>query len=481
MSSVKKNFAYNSAYQILIMILPLMTAPYIARVIGAEGIGIYSFTYSIAFYFSMFIILGLNNYGNRSIAMVRDDPEKLSKTFWNIYATQFMMAVLVIAFYCIYLFCFVNPAYFTITAIQAIFLLAYAFDINWFFFGVEQFKLTVTRNAIIKLITVVCTFIFVKSSEDLWLYTLILALGMFFSNLILWLFLKRYIYFSKPEWKEMKSHIKPNLVLFIPVIAISLYKVMDKIMLGAMSSMTQTGFYENSEKIINIPQGIITALGTVMLPRMSNLAAKGDKKNSQRYMNLSMEMVMLLACALCFGIAGIAPIFAPIFFGEAFRVCGELISYLSIIILFLSWANVIRTQYLIPQCQDREYIASVFLGAVVNLIINLTLIPKYGAFGAVVGTIFAEAAVALYQTVIVRKELPIGKYFVNSIYFLFIGIAMFGIIRFIGVKLGESIFTICIEIIAGGAFYLICTFVYFIKRKNPVVLNILKQFKFFKN
>ena len=93
MSSVKKNFAYNSAYQILIMILPLMTAPYIARVIGAEGIGIYSFTYSIAFYFSMFIILGLNNYGNRSIAMVRDDPEKLSKTFWNIYATQFMMVL----------------------------------------------------------------------------------------------------------------------------------------------------------------------------------------------------------------------------------------------------------------------------------------------------------------------------------------------------------------------------------------------------
>lgn len=481
MSSIKKNFFYNSIYQILIMILPLITVPYIARIIGVEGIGIYSFTYSVALYFSMFILLGLNNYGNRSIAMVRDNLEELSKTFWNIYATEFMMAIFIIMLYFIYLFFFVDQKYLTIAAIQGVFLFAYAFDINWFFFGMEQFKLSVTRNTVIKLITIVCTFIFVKSNNDLWLYTFILAFGMFFSNLVLWLFLKRYIHFYKPKWKEMKIHIKPNLILFIPVIAISLYKVMDKIMLGTISSMVQTGFYENSEKIINIPQGIITALGTVMLPRMSNFAAKGDQKNSHRYIDLSMEMVMFLACALCFGIAGIAPIFAPVFFGETFRICGELISYLAIIILFLSWANVIRTQYLIPQCRDREYIVSVFLGAVVNLIINLTLIPKYGAFGAVVGTVFAEAAVALYQTIIVRKELPIKKYFVNSIYFLFVGTAMFGIVRFIGVKLGESIFTICIEIIAGGAFYLICTFVYFIKRKNPVVLNILKQFKFLKN
>lgn len=479
MGNIKKNFLYSSFYQILAMILPLITAPYIARVIGASGIGIYAFTYSIAYYFSMFILLGLNNYGNRSVAIGRDHPNRLNEVFWNIYAMQFFMAIIVIILYFYYILNVLDQKYFNIACIQSIYLFAYAFDINWFFFGIEQFKITVIRNSIIKLLTVICIFVFVKSSKDLWLYTLILSLGMLFSNLVLWIFLKQYIQFTKPKWKIIIKHLKPNLILFIPVIAVSLYKVMDKIMLGLMNNITQTGLYENAEKIVNLPQGIIIALGTVMLPKMSNLVAKGDEKNAQYYVNFSMEIAMFLACVLFFGIAGIAPVFAPVFYGEEFRACGQLISCLSIIIIFLSWANVIRTQYLIPNFKDKEYIISVFLGAFLNLIINLFLIPKYGAFGAVIGTIFAEATVALYQTFIVRKELPIKKYFKNSIYFFITGTIMFVIVRFIGYKLGESIFTICIEMIVGGMVYFIFTLIYFIKRKNPIVLNILKRLKFF--
>ena len=175
MNTVKKNFMYNTAYQILILIIPLVTAPYLSRVIGAEGIGIYSYTYSIAYYFGLFILLGLNNYGNRKIAQVKDNKEKLSKEFLSIYLMQVMMSIIVIGIYGIYI-TLNNYTYKIIQVIQIVYLISVALDINWLFFGLEKFKITVTRNFLIKILTFICIFIFVKNEQDLWVYTLIMSL-----------------------------------------------------------------------------------------------------------------------------------------------------------------------------------------------------------------------------------------------------------------------------------------------------------------
>lgn len=337
--SVKKNFIYNIFYQILVIIIPLITTPYIARVIGAEGVGIQSYTYSIANYFVLFAMLGVNNHGNRSIAMVRDDKEKLSKTFWSIYSLQAIMAIVMIVIYIGYTMSFVMENK-IIACIQLIYIISALLDINWFFFGMEQFKITVTRNTIIKLLTMLSIFIFVKDKNDLYLYSLILALGILLSQSILWLYIKKYISFVKVKKEDIIKQIKPNLILFIPVIAISLYKIMDKIMLGSMSNMVQVGFYENSEKIINIPLGIITALGTVMLPKMSNLQAKGLEEESKKYIDLSIQFAMLLAIGSAFGLIGVGPKLIPIFLGSEFISCISIVSLLSVTILFLAWANV---------------------------------------------------------------------------------------------------------------------------------------------
>ncbi|MFR5266939.1 oligosaccharide flippase family protein [Clostridium sp.] len=470
--SIKKNIFYNIVYQTIIIILPLITFPYISRVVGVKGIGIYSYSYSIVSYFMLLVMLGVTNYGNRNIATVKDNKDKLSNTFWDIYLIQLISGTIMIILYIIYIIFFLKDNQ-NIAWVQGIYLLAAIFDINWLFFGMEKFKITVSRNVIIKILSVICIFIFVKEKSDIIIYTFIMASSHFLSNFILWFFLKKYIYSIKINIKRTRKHIKPNLILFIPVIAVSIYKIMDKVMLGQMTNMIQVGYYENTEKIINIPMGIITAIGTVMLPRMSNLISKGNIKKSEMYIEKSIQFVMFMSCAITFGLMAIGPEFILIFFGEEFSYCGTLIIYLAPTVIFISWANVIRTQYLIPNKKDNIYIKSVFLGAIVNLTINITLIPKYKSLGAIIGTIIAELSVMLYQTIYVKNELAINKYIKKSIIFLVSGIVMYVSIININYKFSSTIVSLIFKIILGAIIYLSINGIYFFikdKQKNKIFI-----------
>lgn len=459
MKSLQKNFLYNVLYQILLVILPLITAPYISRTLGATAVGVYSYTYSVAYYFLLIAMLGIGNHGNRSIAAVRDDRKKLNKTFSSIYSLQVVTFSIAILAYAIYLVLFVKDNR-LIVLLQLIYVTSGLFDIGWLFFGLEQFKLTVARNTLIKISTVVLMFVFVHKPSDLWKYTLIMSAGTLFSQAYLWLYVKKYVSFEKCSVKEITSNIKPVLILFIPVLAYSIYKVMDKIMLGNMSSYDQVGFYNNAEKIINIPMGIITALGTVMLPRMSNIVANGDKKRVDDYIRISAKLVTLLSSAIAFGLMGVSSVLAPVFFGDEFIACGEIIRLLSVTVFFIAWANVIRTQYLIPNKRDSIYLTSTMVGAILNLIINWMLIPKYQANGAAFGTIVAEFSVMLVQMVAVKNELPMRKYIMSYSPILIIGLIMAVLVDRIGIKLGVSVSTLAIQILAGGFFFCIATIAY---------------------
>lgn len=459
MKSLQKNFLYNVLYQILLVILPLITAPFISRTLGATAVGVYSYTYSVAYYFLLIAMLGIGNHGNRSIAAVRDDRKKLNKTFSSIYSLQVITFSIAILAYAIYLVLFVKDNR-LIVLLQLIYVTSGLFDIGWLFFGLEQFKLTVARNTLIKISTVVLMFVFVHKPSDLWKYTLIMSAGTLFSQAYLWLYVKKYVSFEKCSVKEITSNIKPVLILFIPVLAYSIYKVMDKIMLGNMSSYDQVGFYNNAEKIINIPMGIITALGTVMLPRMSNIVANGDKKRVDDYIRISAKLVTLLSSAIAFGLMGVSSVLAPVFFGDEFIACGEIIRLLSVTVFFIAWANVIRTQYLIPNKRDSIYLTSTMVGAILNLIINWMLIPKYQANGAAFGTIVAEFSVMLVQMVAVKNELPMRKYIMSYSPILINGLIMAVLVDRIGIKLGVSVSTLAIQILAGGFFFCIATIAY---------------------
>ncbi len=477
MSSVKKNIVYNTVYHILLLIFPLITAPYVSRVLGAGGVGSFSYTHSIAHYFLLFSMVGMKNYGNRCVAMARDDREELSHVFSSLYAMQLITATISIGVYLIFVFV-IDKDFKLLALIQTLYVLSSLFDISWFFFGMEQFKLTVTRGLAIRILSIVSVFAFVKTKDDIAIYTLIMAGSTLLSQLALWPFLKANVDIVKPNLNRIKQHIKPNLVLFLPVIAVSLYKYMDKIMLGAMSGeITEVGFYENTDKIISIPLSMITALGTVMLPRMSNLAAKGEVEQSKKYLEVSMLFVVFMGSALAFGIAGIAPVFAPFYFGEEFAITGSLITYMAPTVLFICWANVIRTQYLIPNKMDKEFIISVFLGAIVNLVINASLIPYMGALGAVIGTIVAELVVALSQTYMVRKDLDIKQYFINGCPFLVFGLIMFVMVRLLANVSDRPLITLAIQVILGGLIYLSLSGAYLILTKNTLVMRLFESRK----
>ena len=455
MGEVKKNFLYNIVYQILILIIPIVTVPYVSRVLGSTGIGIYSYTYSIVYYFMMFAMLGLNNYGNRSIAKVRDNKEKLSRTFKEIYCMQIITSITMIILYFLYLDIF-DVKYKEIALIQSIYVISCLFDINWFFFGIEKFKLTVTRNTIIKFLSLISIFLLVKDKNDIWIYTLIASGSLLLSQLFLWPFIKKYVNNVEIKFKDVIKHFKPCLKLFLPVIAVAIYKVMDKTMIGWFSDVSEVGFYENAEKIINVPNAIIAALGTVMLPRMSNLYAKNRDEESKKVIDKSIKLMMFLAFAMTFGLICISKNFSLIFFGQGFEKSGIIIILLSVTILFLSWGNVLRTQYLIPKEYDKIYIESAFLGAIVNLIFNLIFIPKYASIGACIGTIFAELSVMLYQTISIKNELPIKEYIKDIIPFFIKSIIMFIVIYpFDFINLNNILIIIIQVVLACIVYYLL--------------------------
>lgn len=435
------------------IILPLITAPYISRVLGVDGIGTYSYVYSISYYFGLCGMLGVANHGNRSVALVKKDRVKLSKTFANIYSIQLLTTLLAMICYIVYILFFCNFDK-SIAWIAGLFVLSYVLDINWFFFGLEQFKMTVTRNACIKLLTVVCIFIFVKKPEDLWLYVLIMSLGTVLGQVYLWMKIRKYIFYVRPEWKEMKQHIKPMLILFIPVIAYSIYKVMDKIMLGSLASITEVGYYENADKIINIPVGFITAFGNVMMPRIASLIADKSDDAVNMYMEKSFKIFSLIAIGMTFGLIGIADILAPVYFGEPFTASAPIIKGLSITLIFMTWANIIRTQYLIPNKEDKPYVVSTIVGAVLNLCLNIVLIPIWGAKGALVGTIAAEFSVFFVQAVFVRKKLEIFKYLRSCIPFFISGIIMAMGVSWLGMHMGKQISTLVAQVCLGVVTYL---------------------------
>ncbi len=473
-NSITKNFLYNLVYQILLIILPLITTPYISRVLGSEGLGTYTYTYTIANYFVLAAMLGVKNYGNRSVAAVRDDRKLLSRTFWEIYGLQLLCSLTATAAYVVYVSAFVRE-YQLIAALQGIYVLSGLMDISWLFFGAEQFRVTVMRNIAIRLINLACIFLFVKSRGDLWLYTLIMTLGMVFSQGYLWMYVKRLVDWRRPKLRDLGMHMIPELILFVPIIAVSLYTMMDKVMLGAMSTMRQVGIYEGAYRILSIPTGVITALGTVMLPRMSNLAAKGKVKESERYIYNSMQFAMFLASGMMFGIAGIAEDFVPLFLGEKYHSCVLLIRVMAPTVPFIAWANVIRTQYLIPNHKDKSYIISVMLGAAVNLVVNALLIPRMQALGAVIGTVCAEGSVCISQTVMVRSKLKIARYLKDTgMYFVF-GIVMFLVIQAVHGLKCETVLSLAVEIIAGGGVYVVLSGTYFLLANRDTAVRILKR------
>lgn len=472
-NSYKKNYVYNLLYSVLTMLLPLLTTPYISRVIGASGLGVYSYNYTIAGYFSTFALLGINFYGNREIAKIRDDIDKRNVIFSEIYTMQLITSISILALYGIYLACFTNEDR-LIAIIMLFHVISPAFSINWFFSGMEMFKITVIRNIIIKILTVLSIFLFVKSKVDLWIYALIMSLGTLLSEGYLILLVPRYAKYHIPSIKAILTHFKPNIILFVPILSVSVYRSMDKLMLKWLVDYEQVGYYTNAEKIINVCLACVTALGQVMLPKMTNLLSNGMREQFYSLLSKSFKYVNIITIAMMFGLFSVADVFVPVFFGSGYEACILLIKLLSINLVFLSWGNVLKTQYLIPRERDSLYIKSVMFGAIINFGLNILLIPILKAQGATIATICAEFISLIIIIYHLRKEIKIVKDIRSAIPYIVFGFSMYCIVSSISFQSLGILLNLIIRIFIGVLLYTITCVVYW-KIINDEFYNIIKN------
>lgn len=451
MKSIKSNLLFNASYQVYAFLIGIIIRPYISRKLGVEGIGVYAYANSIANYFVIFALLGLANYGNRSIAAVRDDKDKLSATFLSIFGLQFITSIMSISLYIIYIVAFSEDKY--VSTILLLYVISSLFDITWFFNGLEEFRFVAIRNICIKTGITLLIFIFVKNTSSLYAYCTIQATASLVSQVSLWTKIRKYVIWTKPTVGEIISHIKPNLILFIPVIAVSLYKIMDKIMIGLLSTKIEVGFYESAESLVSIPLMLISSLGVVMLPRMSNLYAKGDENAATQYIEISFNLAIFLSASMAFGIMGVSKEFVPIFFGEGYNKCILVLQVLLPSCIFLAIANVIRTQFLIPKKMDKVYIISVICGACINMIVNYLLIPQYGSVGASIGTFLAEGAVCLVQLFYIWNKIDVALFIKKGMPYVLSGFLMY--VMLVNVRLGINIIAqLVIKVLIGVLIYI---------------------------
>lgn len=460
--SLKKNFIFQILYQIVVLVIPLVVSPYLTRQLGDTALGIYSYTYSIAYYFVAFAMLGISRHGQRIIAERKDDDTALRKTFWSLYFVHGIFSVLAIAAYIVFTFIWAGD-YRKIYLIQTIYVASALFDVTFLFYGLENFKSVVVKNFIIKIAECVLIFCFIKSSEDLWIYTLIMSASSCLGQAIM---LPQTVSVVKPirfGWNDIKEHFKPLFVLFISVVASTLYTVFDKTLLGIMTATENVAYYEYSNKIINIPKTIIAVIGTVMFPRACACIAEGKEANAKKFMNYSLHFTSFIGIGAIFGLLGISNLFAVLYYGDSFAVCGNVMIALSPAILIIGLGDIIRTQYLIPNHKDKIHILCLIINAIINIVLSVILIPVLGVYGAVIGTLSAELFGLFFQLIVGRKFLSIKTVLSSVIPYVVFGAIMFSIIYGIRLHYNTTWIHLALQVVVGAAAYCILSFVYLLK------------------
>lgn len=476
MASIKQNLKYQTVYMILSSMLSLIVAPYISRILGAEKLGVFSYTISVASYFTLIAMLGIQSYGMRAVAEVSDNLEERSEKFWNIFYLQLIASIVAIIFYIFYII-FICKNNILIAIIQGITIVSCLLDVNWLFEGIENFKFISKRDIIFRIINVILIFLIVKRPEDLWLYTLLMAGNTLLMNFVLWIFVPKVVKFKKCNIKDSLKHLKPNLVLLVPISAILIYGMMDKTMLGIFSDFNESGQYYNADKIISTILRVSIIINSVMSPRMSSILGKGNKKSANDLFYQSFNLMALLFIGAAFGVAAVSKEFTPLYFGKGYEECVILIIMLSPIILIKSCGSVIRQQYLIPHRLDRIYAITVTIGLLINFIINYFTIPLIGARGAALGTVITEFMVGLLQIIAIKDHISFKNMFKEMYKYLFIGLIMYLAVRFTARLFSPSIISLFVEIMVGAIVYISLILVYFYLSGNKILINLIKKNK----
>ncbi|PMC37357.1 hypothetical protein CJ195_11395 [Bacillus sp. UMB0899] len=402
MSSTTKNIFYVILQQFIMLFLPLLTIPYVSRVLEPSGVGIVGYSTSIVMLFINLALLGSELYGVKEVAKVRNDKGKLSQIFSEIFILRLSLLVFATIIYISMThFYFSNKILFYF---QAINLIAYMIDINWFYQGMEQFKKILYRNLLIKSIGFISIFIFVKDKNDVYIYAIILALSILIGNSFMWFKLMTFVgSFKRIAVRNIKKHFTKMLALFVAGFSIMIYILTDKIMLGILSTTTEVGLYEQGQKIINVLVTIATAFSAVMLPKAAQIIKEGKLKDISKLINQSISIISFIVLPICIIFLLLSSEFIPWFLGEEFQKSTTVGQILAPLIFIKAIGVMLGSTYFIPMEKNKEYTIPLVAGAIVNIVLNFILIPQYGAMGSSISTLLTELMILIIQLIFLRN------------------------------------------------------------------------------
>lgn len=452
-NSIKKNYIYNLVYQTLLVIAPLITTPYVSRVLGANGVGTASFVESVASYFTLFAALGAITFGQREISYTRDDKYQRSIVFYNVFTFKLIVSLTVLLVYLLLCFTVFKSSIYFIFAIN---ILAVTFDITWFFQGLENFRLIATRNSFLRILSIIFIFTFVKSKEDINLYCLYLTFFTLFSNLsLIPNLIKELVPVDKSAIHPFKD-VRTIISLFLPTIAIQIYTVLDKTMIGLITKeAAENGYYEQSIKISRFLLFIVTALSAVVIPRIGYYYNKNDNESLKKLIYKSYRFTMFLAIPMTLGLFAISDNIVPWFLGAGFDKAKVLIKILSFLLIAIGLSNVTGLQYMVPTKKQRLLTISLFIGALINFILNLILIRYFKSVGAAIASIMAETIITISQFYLVRTEISFVNVFRETFRYIISAMIMFVVVTIVSTSLVPSIINSLLMVICGGLIYIV--------------------------
>lgn len=457
--SVEKNYILNLVYQMLVVVIPLIVTPYVGRVLGAEGVGAFSYTTAMTGYFALFGNLGVATYGQLKIAGVRNDKYSMSKIFHELAILRTILMSLVLAVFFIFVFTFSQPKNQTLYLVLIVQIVAATFDIAWFLQGLEEFKKIVLRNTIIKLLSVALIFGFVKKATDLYLYALIMNGSTLLGNLSMWLFIPSFV--QKVPLKELNpfSHMKACIIYFIPTIATTIYLTLDKTMIGWFTNANvENGYYEQAHKIEQMAVTVVTSLSVVTMPRMAYLFQNNETEKLKYRLEQTINYILMIAIPMCLGMVAVSDYFIPLYLGNEFLSSVVLLQIFSLLIIVVGLNNAVGKQILMPTGRQNKYNISVIVGAITDFILNSMLIPKMYAMGAAIASVAAETVILFMFLYFSADMISVKWILKRSFKYAIAGILMFVAIRLSYFVLPESWFALIVQIVLGVVLYFAVVF-----------------------
>ena len=375
----------------------MITFPYVARVLHPEGIGIVSLTESTVGYAIMFAALGIPIYGIREVSKYRQDQVALNKLFSELFVIHlFLSFIIFIGYLALIIFNKEFAANANFYFVGSLMILLNVFSIEWFFQGIEQFQFITIRSLLIKVVQIIAIFIFVTSKQDGLLYFIITTVTFGLNAFVNFFYSRKFVKFDFfINLGHLKKHIKPLSFIFSSLAFISIYTLMDTILLGLMSTHESVGYYATALKISKTPLLLITALGTVLIPKLSVMHAEGNEAAFLKLIKQSIQLVVTFSIPVLFFILSASKQIIYAFAGPHYEQAQFVLVVTSFLCLIIGLSNVFGMQILTTKAKDKYLTYSVLIGSIVSLFLNLLLIPIYQEKGAAISQLATELAVTI--------------------------------------------------------------------------------------